>query len=294
MKGRWENLLHNLDLEVTILNSGKELLPAESIWCREALQHILKDKMIHVQHGCKVQCVNEEMIKLVSGEYIPYTHCIWATGAEAHPLAYELGDRGIDIDENGWIRVNSNLQSVSHSNIFAAGDCATIESPNYATPSKAGVYAVRSGPILIENISTCLNHGMSDSESLVEYRPQDDFLKLISCGDGTALGFRFGIPLEGKWVFELKDTIDQMFMDLFRLQNLPDLDAEEGKYDTSQYDERVVRPERLQPEEGAKLLLRKDEDVNYQRAWDVIRDMMDDEKYKQDVLKYTTRIECVI
>ena len=41
-----------------------------------------------------------------------------------------------------------------------------------------------------------LNVDCSDkTQDLIEYIPQDDFLKLLMCGDGTALGFRFGIPL---------------------------------------------------------------------------------------------------
>ncbi len=155
-----------------------------------------------------------------------------------------------------------------------------------------GVYAVRSGPILIANISACLKN-TCDCTSLVKYKPQDDFLKLIACGDGTAFGIRFGIPLEGKWVWHLKDTIDQMFMDLFRAKNLPDLFGDdEGEYDTSQYDERsTTTRERINPEQAASLLLRKD-DNDFQRAWDVLRDMMDDEAYKKEVQSFVEFEQC--
>jgi NADH dehydrogenase FAD-containing subunit len=53
----------------------------------------------------------------------------------------------------GFFRVNNFLQSTSHPNIFAGGDCITMES--YADkpyPTKAGVYAVRAGPIIAENL----------------------------------------------------------------------------------------------------------------------------------------------
>ena len=49
----------------------------------------------------------------------------------------------------GYFRVNDFLQSTSHPNIFGGGDCITMES--YAGknfPPKAGVYAVRAGPIV--------------------------------------------------------------------------------------------------------------------------------------------------
>jgi len=54
---------------------------------------------------------------------------------------------------NGYFRVNDFLQSTSHPNVFAGGDCITMES--YAEenfPPKAGVYAVRAGPFIAQNI----------------------------------------------------------------------------------------------------------------------------------------------
>jgi len=162
--------------------------------------------------------------------------------------------------------------------IFAAGDCATItglkdaKSGNErASPPKAGVYAVRSRPLLIKYISRYFLEQEMD-----EYDPQDDFLKLINCGDGTALGFRFGLPLRGNWVWELKDKIDKMFMELFREDNLPDLSKEdiEREYASAQYDEYTRDSKRPSPEEGCQLILRGDENVDFQHAWGVLREMM--------------------
>ena len=68
----------------------------------------------------------------------------------------------------GYFRVNNFLQSTSHSNVFAGGDCITMESyaeePNF--PPKAGVYAVREGPIIAENIVNMIN-----KKDLIEYVP---------------------------------------------------------------------------------------------------------------------------
>ena len=83
---------------------------------------------------------------------------------------------------------------------------------------------MRSGPILIRNLSA----HWCNTTSFTCYKPQDEFLKLIACGDGTAFGIRFGIPLEGEWVWQLKDTIDQMFMDLFQVKNNLHLHFTEG------------------------------------------------------------------
>jgi selenide,water dikinase len=231
-------------------------------------------------------------------DQIPYTHCIWATGAEAHQLSWDLQKQcGLSVNpDRGWIRVNGCLQSLSHPSVFAAGDCCEIVNENRKSPPKAGVYAVRSGPIIIENLTRFCERSTKNDEAktagLITYHPQDDFMKLLMCGDGTALGFRFGIPIYGKWVWQLKDTIDRMFMDLFDVKNLPNPDKpdkeccsdEDRSYDTSQYDAYEATEERMSADDAGKLLLRTDEDVDFQLAWNVIRDMMSDKKYKGDVL----------
>eukprot|EP00557_Chaetoceros_sp_GSL56_P002629 CAMPEP_0176496204 /NCGR_PEP_ID=MMETSP0200_2-20121128/11072_1 /TAXON_ID=947934 /ORGANISM="Chaetoceros sp., Strain GSL56" /LENGTH=482 /DNA_ID=CAMNT_0017894147 /DNA_START=635 /DNA_END=2080 /DNA_ORIENTATION=+ len=288
MKARFGQLLCNDSLlQVTILDSGSELLPYESPACRKALRDVLYEKNIHVRHNCRVLSMEQDVIQLEDGSAIPYTHCIWATGAAPHStLVNQFQSAGLSVHEKGWIEVGPTLQSKSHENVFAAGDCVTIQGlvdPNTgkekASPTKAGVYAVRTGPILIENISRFLSN-----QDLIDYTPQDDFLQLLMCGDGTALGFRFGLPLRGKWVWQLKNAIDCMFMDLFQVKNLLKLDEVkegevEGKYDTSQYDEYIRKDERLSPQDAAHLIMRTDDDVDYQQAWEVLRDMMYDQEY---------------
>lgn len=89
----------------------------------------------------------------------------------------------------------------------------------------------------------------------------------------------------GKWVWDLKDHIDTMFMDLFDVNKLPNYDKEEKEeYDTAQYDSYEAKKERMDAEDAAKLLLRTDDDVDYNIAWSILREMMADEKYKAEVL----------
>ena len=293
MRARWNYLFVNEDgsgstLKVTLLDSGDELLPNETLPCRQALRKVLSDRNIDVQHQAQVQEITKDEVTLDSGQKIPYSHIVWATGANRHPLADKLRERGIAVSDRGWIRVGPTLQSVSHPEIFAAGDCCTIEDlpDNKPSPPKAGVYAVRAGPILIENLTGYLAGKSQDA--LTKYNPQSDFLKLLMAGDGTALGFRFGLPLFGKWVWLLKDNIDVMFMDLFQAKNLPVLDESKvgDNLDTSQYDAAEDIKPRLDPKEAAGLLLRTDDDVDFQAAWSVLRNMMKDEEYKNNVLAH--------
>ena len=111
----------------------------------------------------------------------------------------------------GYYKVNSFLQSTSHPNVFAGGDCNTIEEyqdKNY--PTKAGVYAVREGPFIAKNLVSYIN-----GEPLTEYVPQRSFLSLMMTGDGYCIGSKYGICFYGKWVWKLKDYIDKSFMNMF-------------------------------------------------------------------------------
>jgi NADH dehydrogenase FAD-containing subunit len=81
---------------------------------------------------------------------------VWATGAEPQQVTI---DSDLDILK-GYFRVNEYLQSTSHPNVFGGGDCITME--NYAQeepsfPPKAGVYAVREGPIIAQNVVNMVN-----------------------------------------------------------------------------------------------------------------------------------------
>ena len=65
----------------------------------------------------------------------------------------------------------------------------------YPRTPKAGVYAVRQGPYLTDNLLASLR-----GAPLKTYRPQSDFLTLLNLGDGTALGAKAGLSIEGRWV----------------------------------------------------------------------------------------------
>jgi selenide,water dikinase len=207
------------NMDCTILDAGQQLLPSEKEACRHMVQTRLTELHITVQHDAAVAQVTADCVILQNGHTVPYTHCLWAAGAEAHALSRHLHhQRGLAGTSEGWILVHPTLQSISHPAVFAAGDCASIQGLLRGPPPKAGVYAVRAGPVLVQNVLQFL----AGTAPRTVYEPQDDFLKLLVCGDNQAMGFRFGIPFRGKWVFEMKDAIDRNFMNLFAQENLPD------------------------------------------------------------------------
>lgn len=91
---------------------------------------------------------------------------------------------------------------------------------------KAGVYAVRQGPIVAENLLRLCNALLfadrsfsSSAEApavpLVPYVPQTTFLALLNTCDGEAISSWYQTSAVGRWVMRLKDYIDRKFMDRF-------------------------------------------------------------------------------
>jgi pyridine nucleotide-disulfide oxidoreductase family protein len=132
---------------------------------------------------------------------------LWATGAEAHAWQRDPARRGaLAVSERGFVRIDEQLRSVSHPQVFAVGDCAEWSSPL----PKAGVYAVRMGPVLAHNVRAVLERG-----HLRDYRPQRRFLALLATADGRAIVSRGPFGAQGRWAWRWKDRIDRRFVGRF-------------------------------------------------------------------------------
>lgn len=138
---------------------------------------------------------------------------LWATGAEAQPWQRNAAQRGtLAVDAQGFIRINAHLQSVSHPTVFAVGDCASWAS--HPLP-KAGVHAVRMGPVLAENLRRSLQD-YGPSTRLRIHHPQAQALALLATGDGRAIASRGPFCAEGVWAWRWKDWIDRGFVGRFQ------------------------------------------------------------------------------
>jgi selenide,water dikinase len=154
--------------------------------------------------------VTAASVRLASGREIPADMTIGAAGAMAQPWLAETGLA----TENGYLVVDRFLRSVSDPSVYAAGDCAHIA---HAPRPKAGVYAVRAAPVLAHNLVADLT-----GRQRRPFRPQRDFLKLVSMGDRRAVAEKGGLALAGPWFWRQKDRIDRAFMEkLTRLPAMP-------------------------------------------------------------------------
>ena len=128
----------------------------------------------------------------------------WATGAAAVPL---LRESGLQTDERGFVLVDASLRSLSHPDVFAAGDNASLA--GVALP-KSGVTAVRQGAVLAENLRRIVL-----GKPMLDYVPQATSLSIISCGGKYAIASRGSWSAEGAWAWRWKDWIDRRWIAKF-------------------------------------------------------------------------------
>ncbi|MEZ5557480.1 MAG: selenide, water dikinase SelD [Pseudomonadales bacterium] len=150
------------------------------------------------------------LLRSSDGRSVSATHLFWVTGVTAPPW---IAASGLATDPGGFVAVDRYLRSTSHPCVFAAGDVAALV---HQPRPKAGVYAVREGPVLGENLRRAVAQ-----RPLRPFRAQRRFLSLIGMADGRAVASRGPLVAQGAWVWRWKDRIDRRFM--ARFQDLPEM-----------------------------------------------------------------------
>ena len=161
---------------------------------------------IALRLGARVAAVEAGRVILEGGAPLACDLVVWATGAAPPAL---VAASQLPRDAQGFVRVEDTLAVVGCAGLFAAGDCAALDA--HAWVPRAGVHAVREGPVLDANLRAALA-----GRRLRRYRPQRDFLALVNLGSRRALGAKYGVAFAGAWVWRWKDAIDRRFVARFR------------------------------------------------------------------------------
>jgi len=202
-------------IECHLVGRSPRVLPAFSSSVASRFEHVLSERGVHVHCGVEATRVDDGSLTLSNGKTIELDEVLLVTGASAPAW---LEESGLDVDENGFVRVNDTLRSLSHEDIFAAGDVADVV--NHPR-EKAGVFAVRQGKPLADNLRRALV-----GETLKPFTPQKAALALISTGDRYAIATRAGFAAEGKAFWTWKDWIDRRWM--AKYTELPEMADEAG------------------------------------------------------------------
>jgi pyridine nucleotide-disulfide oxidoreductase family protein len=218
LQARLGQLFPAMALDMQIWQRGATLLPHHSVPARRLIDRLLAKKNISVLlnrpvSNLELECFPQpnqlSSYKLWSNDYGRSVNTVFLV-TKASPAPW-LAQSGLSLDGRGFVSVKPTLQSYSHGHIFAAGDVATMV--DHPRP-KAGVFAVRQGKPLFENLQRFLL-----GKTLQPFIPQSRYLSLLGTGDQKA------IALWGPWAsyghcwWRLKDYIDRQFMDGFSVSS---------------------------------------------------------------------------
>lgn len=196
---------------VTIIESS-DRITGKTAGAERHLRAAMEQLGVTAELNSNVVTVGPTAITLADGRAIPATFTVGAAGAFAHPW---LAASPLPTTEDGFVRVDAYLRVKDRQHLFAVGDCAHL---SHAPRPKAGVYAVRSGPVLFHNLRAVLT-----GDPVKAYRPQGDYLKLVSLGGKAALAEKYGLSFAAPWAWRWKNRIDRKFMRMF--QSLPKMPA---------------------------------------------------------------------
>jgi selenide, water dikinase len=202
-----------LTVQFHLIHGGAYLMTGHGPTVQQTFEQCLRDRGVAVYLQEQVISVTASppryVVETAAGRTLPCDRVFWTTQATAPDW---IAQSGLATDDRGFIWVTDTLQSCSHPQVFASGDIATMQ--NHPRP-KAGVFAVRQGKPLYENLKAVLQ-----GRTRRPFVPQKAILGLIGDGEGRAAASRggWGLPLSpGLWHW--KDQIDRRFMAKF--QNLP-------------------------------------------------------------------------
>lgn len=201
--------------ELTLIG-GSSLLPSHNARARDLARRALERQGVTLLENSRVSEISASEIVLDNGRTIAADAVLLATNAGP---AKWFETSGLPLDQRGFIAVRPTLQLTDDDDVFAVGDCSTVlEHPR----EKAGVFAVRQGPPLTENLRR-----RARNEIATPFVPQTGFLTLLSTGGQHAIAARNGLAMSGGWVWRWKDRIDREFMDKFNV--LPPMPGQAGR-----------------------------------------------------------------
>lgn len=193
------------EIDIHLIYRGNEPIKHYPQRIRKHVYAALQKAKIQLHKNCDVTRLSEGQIHCAKKPTLNSDYIFWCTNAKAPSWPTSSG---LSTNQDGFILVDNTLQTLSHDFVFAAGDVAQ----QYQNPRPhAGVFAVRQGPTLFENLQ-----GKLLGTALKHHQPQHHFLSILALGNKRAVAHRHLWPaLYGNWVWRWKNAIDQQFVSKF-------------------------------------------------------------------------------
>jgi len=189
---------------VTLISSKNGILPGHAPTVIFRARKLLKQRGI-ILHEAHAAGVGDDVL-LSNGQQVHANALIASTGST--PPCW-LKASNLELDAHGYINVDAHHRSLSHPNIFAAGDvCARTDT----VMARSGVHAVFAGPVLANNLLA-----RTQGQPLQSYSPRKKSLYLLATGPKHAIASWGRFSAQGHWVWQWKNWIDRGFINKHRL-----------------------------------------------------------------------------
>ncbi len=197
-----------VDPAVTVIEAGPSISGVGDTARRKLLKAMSQADIVLRTDAQDTQ-IEASQVVLKGQEPVQAAFTVGAAGAFPHGW---LADTDLPLID-GFIETTPDLSIKGDASVFAVGDCAAMP---FAPRPKAGVFAVRAAPVLHHNLRAALTGGPRKT-----FKPQKNYLKLISLGGKSAMAENFGFAFSGPLLWRWKDRIDRAFMD--KLDHLPQM-----------------------------------------------------------------------
>lgn len=115
------HILHGIGCDVTIIHRGKFLLKGFDIDVQDHLLNEMQKQGIKFKLGAKIKEITENAVILEDGEVVKTDLVMAATGRIPNTKSLNLAKAGVDLDDKGHIKTNSE-HVTSKDHIYAVGD----------------------------------------------------------------------------------------------------------------------------------------------------------------------------
>lgn len=176
-------------LHVSLVTRGE---PADA-WGGRIQSHIVTALLrlgVSIQNRTIVSQVRAHEIITSKGDAIPFDVCLWAGGFVASPLALQSG---LDVNEHNQLLIDLCMRSISHPEIYAAGDSGQPVEKSGVHIRMAAYTAAITGAHAADNLSNVIN-GRPQKPLNFAYLGQ-----AIALGRHDAMGFNNFPDDKPKW-----------------------------------------------------------------------------------------------
>lgn len=176
------------DVSLYLVEAMPTILPMFSPELIQRAVTSLEQRGVQFLTSLPITEVNGGVVTLKDGRTIETGTLVWTGGVQGHAL---VATSGIEVNR-GRASVNEYLQSVSHPDVFLAGDCAVVFGPEGRPYPPTAQLAWQMGELVGANIAATYNGG-----SLQTFSP-------VFSGTLASLGRKDGIGSIGENGIELK------------------------------------------------------------------------------------------